>query len=263
MAPAVKAHVEAEIDRVYGLPLKDFTAARDELAKRLRQEGERQLADEVKRLRKPPVAVWVVNQLARERELDVQRLLKAGESLAKAQAGTTEDTRAAFLAARRDEQHALEVLAKAARETMKREGLGTAALDRVTQTLRAASLTKEAREQLKRGRLTEELEPPGFEALASMPAPARRGKRRRPETKAKDRDDGGQAIAQARERVRALRADERALAREAATRNREAAKAEEQAVAKRKEAERAQAASDEAAVARADAEKELDRLSGR
>jgi CHASE3 domain sensor protein len=146
---------------------------------------------------------------------------------------------------------------------MRREGLGMAALDRVTQTLRAASLTKEAREQLKHGRLTEELKPPGFEALASVPAPARRGKRRPPETEAKDRDDARQAIARARERVRALRADEHELAREAAARNREAAKAEEHAVAKRKEAERAQEASDEAAVARADAEKGLERLAGR
>ena len=37
-------------------------------------------------MRKPTAAAWLVNQLARERELDVQRLLKAGESLTKSQA---------------------------------------------------------------------------------------------------------------------------------------------------------------------------------
>ena len=151
---------EHESDRLYGLPLKEFVPARDELAKRLRDQGQRELADDVKGLRKPPVAAWVVNRLARERELDVQRLLNAGEALTKAQAGAASgDSPEAFAAARRDEQRALERLAEAAREMIDREGIGAAALERVLQTLRAASLTSDGRELLKRGRLSEELEP--------------------------------------------------------------------------------------------------------
>ena len=42
--------------------------------------------EEIKKLRKPTAAVWLVNQLARERQLDVQRLLKAGESLTNSRA---------------------------------------------------------------------------------------------------------------------------------------------------------------------------------
>ena len=78
--------LEKELDRLYALPLNEFTAARDEIAKRLRGEGEHELADEVKALRKPTVSVWLVNRLAREREIDVKRLLRAGEALGKAQA---------------------------------------------------------------------------------------------------------------------------------------------------------------------------------
>jgi len=48
------------------------------------------------------------------------------------------------------------------------EKLGAGSADRAIETLRAASLTEEGRELLKQGRLTEELEPPGFEALAGM-----------------------------------------------------------------------------------------------
>ena len=66
MAAAFDAQVEAEIDQLYQLPLGDFTAARDELAKRLRSEGRGDLAEEVKKHRKPAVAVWLVNRLARE-----------------------------------------------------------------------------------------------------------------------------------------------------------------------------------------------------
>jgi hypothetical protein len=207
--------LEEELDRLYALPLNEFTAARDEVAKRLRGEGERDLADEVKRLRKPSVAVWLVNRLAREREVDVKRLLKAGEALAKAQAAPTRES---FAEARRDEQHALVLLAAAARELAGQEGVGAAAADRATQTLRAASLTPEGRDLLQQGRLTEELEPPGFEALTGMPSPPPRAKRPAPK-----RNDA--KLKKARERVEKLKAEERDLAAAARKAQREAEQA--------------------------------------
>ena len=203
--------LEEELDRLYALPLNEFTATRDELAKRLRAEGERDLADDVKGLRKPTVAVWLVNQLAREREMDVKRLLKAGEALGKAQA-----TAKGFAEARSDEQHALERLASAARDS----GVGPQAADRAIQTLRAASLTDEGRELLKRGRLTEELEPPGFEALAGMPAP------KRPETRPKPPPRKNPELKKAQERVRKLRAEAKRAEREATAAAERLAKAE-------------------------------------
>jgi hypothetical protein len=166
---------EEEIDRLYGLPLDEFTRARDDLARRVRKEGDGEAAAGIKQLRKPSLPAWVVNQLSRQRELDVQRLVKAGEQLAGAQ---VEAIRAqsgdAFLQARRDQQHALEALAARAKEILAGAGRGAAALDRVVSTLRAGSLTEEGRALLKRGRLTEELEPPGFEALAGLDVPAPR-----------------------------------------------------------------------------------------
>jgi hypothetical protein len=204
--------LEDELDRLYALPLNEFTAARDELAKRLRTEGERDLADEVKGLRKPTVAVWLVNQLAHEREVDVKRLLKAGEALGKAQT-----TAKGFPEARRDEQHALERLASAARDA----GVGPQAADRAIQTLRAASLTEEGRDLLKRGRVTEELEPPGFEALAGMPLPK---PPRRAKPKAAPRKN--LQLEKAQERVKKLKAEAERAAREAAVAAERLARAE-------------------------------------
>jgi hypothetical protein len=203
--------LEEELDRLYALPLNEFTAARDELAKRLRADGERDLADEVKGLRKPTVAVWLVNQLAREREMDVKRLLKAGEALGKAQASAK-----GFAEARSDEQHALERLASAAREA----GVGPQAADRAIQTLRAASLTDEGRDLLKRGRLTEELEPPGFEALVGMPAT------KRPKAKPKPPPRKNPKLKKAQERVRKLKAEAQRAEREATAAAERLAKAE-------------------------------------
>ena len=72
------ATVADEVDRLYKLPLEEFTAARNDLAKQLGDAS-------VKQLKKPTVPAWTVNQLARTREVDVRRLLRAGEQLEQAQ----------------------------------------------------------------------------------------------------------------------------------------------------------------------------------
>jgi hypothetical protein len=259
---APEADVEREVDELYGLPLAEFVPARDELAKRARAEGQRELADRVTALRKPTVGAWLVNRLARERELDVQRLLKAGEALAKAQAGAAKGGAEAFPEARREEQRALDRLADAAREIAGREGVGAGAVEKATQSLRAASLTDEGRELLKQGRLTEELQPPGFEALAGLPAPTARPPRE-PRRPAGDRADQRKQIAEARERVRALRADERESEKAARDAERSADRAEREAAELREAAGRARVEAEKAAEERAEAEQELERVERR
>jgi hypothetical protein len=249
MAAASKADFEGELDRLYQLPLNEFTSARDELVKRLRAEGEREQAQEIKTLRKPTAAVWLVNQLVRERRLDVQRLVKAGESLTKSQAPE----------ARRDEQRALEQLAKGAREIAKRVGIGLPAVGKAAETLRAASVTAEGRELLKRGRLTEELEPPGFEALTGL-----EGLRRQIAPAKPPRTDGRaekrRALKQAQERVRQLRAEERELATAARAAAREAERAEAEAREARGRAADAHKEARAISNQRKAAEADLDRL---
>ena len=62
------ATLDREIDRLYALPLDEFTARRNELAKRLKKEGEGEAADEVASLVKPSVPAWTINQLARRQK---------------------------------------------------------------------------------------------------------------------------------------------------------------------------------------------------
>jgi hypothetical protein len=243
-----------ELDRLYELPLGEFTAARDDAAKRLRNEGRRELAAEVKRLRKPTLAVWLANRLAHERALDVKRLLKAGEALAASQAGGSAEE---FAEARREEQHALERLAAAVRELAEREGAGAPAVERAVQTLRAASLGAEGRELLERGRLTEELEPPGFDALSGMP-PGRPARRAKPTPRRKDdRAERRRALEAARERLKGLRAEERERAKEARAAARDADRAEAEATSLRRTADEAAAAAGRATEEREAAEADL------
>ena len=162
---------DPEFDGLYGAPLSKFVPVRNELARRLRAEGRKEEADEVAALKKPPVPVWAVNQLARHQRRDVDLLLDVGHRL-RAAAGEAdpEKARTAFTAAREAEREVLGRLTKAAAELLELEQ-GTASqatLDRVASTLRAGAVTDEGRELLARGRLTDELTTSGFELAAGL-----------------------------------------------------------------------------------------------
>ncbi|WP_437656113.1 hypothetical protein [Sorangium sp. So ce1182] len=85
--PSPAADVDDEVDDLYKKPLGDFTRARDELAKRLRQAGDKAASDRVKALRRPTAAAWTLNQLARRYPQRMEALLDAGERLREAQRG--------------------------------------------------------------------------------------------------------------------------------------------------------------------------------
>lgn len=75
----------AEADELFALPLDEFTAARDARAKALKGE-DAALAAQVKALRKPALAAWVVNLLVRREAGQVDQVLTVGAALREAQA---------------------------------------------------------------------------------------------------------------------------------------------------------------------------------
>src|SRR5919199_2554285 len=166
---AVVPDLERELDRLYGLPLGEFTQARNDLAARLRQAGQKEAADEVKSLRKPTVAAWTVNQLARTRKQDVRKLVRAGERLRKAQAEALTGDSARLREAQAEEREAVRTLTAHARELVESD----ATVERVAATLRAAVVDPESLALVQAGRLSEEVEASGFGALTGMPAPKR------------------------------------------------------------------------------------------
>jgi hypothetical protein len=161
---------------LYGLPLEEFTRARDELARELRKAGNREAADEVKALRKPSVSAWAVNQLARRHPQELKALVQAGDALRKAQrAAVSRGDAAGLRDAQRSHRERLDELLATARHDL---GTGGQTLQRVAQTLRAASVEKEASKALAAGTLTEDVSQSGFGGmLVAVPggkAPARR-----------------------------------------------------------------------------------------
>jgi hypothetical protein len=176
--------LEPEIDRLYGIPLDEFVHERDELAKRLRREGERGAADEVKRLRKPSAGAWALNQAVRRRRKETDALLAAGERLREAHEALLSGGDPAALRDAMQEERALAGgLADCAEAIASETGKsGPALRERVRSTLHAASVDEEAREELAKGRFVREREAVGlgpFGAGAAPAAPARGGRPKR------------------------------------------------------------------------------------
>jgi hypothetical protein len=177
-------------DDLYSLPVEEFTKARDALAKELRTSGKKEAADEVKSLRKPSVSAWAVNQAVRRRPQEAKALVKAGDELRKAQRGVVSGRDPAQLReANSAHRRLVEELTDEARAALEERGAATAAtVTRVAQTLRAASIDKEASKTLKAGTLAEDVEQAGFgPLLAAVPSGARSRPRRaaQPARKAK------------------------------------------------------------------------------
>ena len=185
---AVVPELDSELGRLYGLPLDEFTAARNELATRLRQAGQADAAERVRALRKPSVAVWAVNRLARTHPDELEELLEAGKALRDAQAKALRGTGAdAVREATAVERTALRNLTRLAERVLKdeRRPASAATLERVAATLRAAAVDPDAGGLLAAGRLPDEVESSGFAALAAMAPPpstrkAARSKREQP-----------------------------------------------------------------------------------
>jgi hypothetical protein len=156
-----KTGVDDEIDRLYALDPSEFIAARDELAKRLKGDGKANEAAEVRALRRPTVASWAANQVARRRPEDVKELLAAGAELRQAQRKVLSGVKGGgFREAMDRRRRAVAALAKAAEEFLQQSGKGSAATsDAVQSTLEAASVDEEAAEQLRAGRLSKEIPP--------------------------------------------------------------------------------------------------------
>jgi hypothetical protein len=167
-----------EVDRLFTLPLEEFTAARNELAKRLKQEGEAEEAERVRALAKPSVAVWTVNQLARREPEEVRSLLNLASRLRSAQERSLKGERAAdeLRAAQAEEREVIRTLTQRAGDILReadRPASGTT-LEKVSSLLRAAAVADAA--SLREGRLRGDVEVSGFDAFAGLDLPKGRKK---------------------------------------------------------------------------------------
>jgi len=163
--------VEEGIDRLYELAPEEFVAARGELARRLRGEGDAPAAKRVAALRRPTVAAWAVNQAARRRPELVRDLLEVGERLRQAQRRALSGLRGdALRTAAHDRRIAIDRLLAVTAEALEESGRSPEAhRDAIAASLQAASTDERAAAAVRAGTLDHELAAPsGFGEVAGL-----------------------------------------------------------------------------------------------
>ncbi len=227
----------SEGDRLYGLPLEEFTKARDELAARLKKAGDKDEAATVKALKKPTTPAWAVNQLSRRSRDTIDVLIDSADHLRKAQqellhGGPAQAVWEATLA----EREALGKLTEDAEAILADAGHAATrvTLDKISDTLAAAAADPSGRALLRRGILTAEMQRAGFGDLLGGDGGETRALRAVPEAKEKPASDKRPAAKGGPTAKAVLEAE------------RDAARASKEAVRAGEEADKAERASERA-----------------
>ena len=295
--PKRSADIEAEVDALFQLPLSEFTAARNALAARLKKAGRADEAERVKSIQKPPASAWAVNQVYWRHPKDIEALLAAGERFRKAQAAQLAGKSADLRDLLNERRETLATLMTRASGLLRDGGHAVSpdSTRRIATTLESLATWGKTDGAPQAGRLTDDLDPPGFEALAALvPRPGggknssepskllqfRNEARARGAKQRKGSEDKAALRTQAREAVqtaeKALREAQREAERAEATLKQAAARAkaaekekleiekryeqlQEAAQAASKEARRVAEQAEEAAQAVTDAERELEK----
>jgi len=159
--------LDDDIDALFKLPLAEFTGARNALATQLKKSGRGDEAAHVKVLAKPSVSAWAVNQLYWNHREAFDQLLALGERFHRSQkSGKVADMRE-VLEARRD---VLSQLSETAASVLRDAGHSPApdTIHRITTTLEGMSAYGSRSDGPQPGRLTQDVDPPGFESFGAF-----------------------------------------------------------------------------------------------
>lgn len=161
---------------LYAVDPAGFVAARNAVARRARDAGDRELATAIGRLRRPSAAAWAVNLLVRAAVAEVAELLSLGEELRSAQQRLQGDQLRRLNQRRRE---VVGTLAVRAHRLAADAGhpLSAAAAAEVEQTLAAALADPDLAQAVRAGQLTRSLQYVGLgaEPLIAAPPDARSG----------------------------------------------------------------------------------------
>ncbi len=204
------------IDALYQVPLAEFTRARNELAKSAGKAGA-----SIRKLQKPNVPAWAVNQLYWQRREVWDRLLDAARVVRAAHGRRLSGRDVDLGVAEAGHQAAVRAAADEIRGLLRENGevASASTLSAVIETLQALPGSEPP------GRLTRPLKPMGLEALAGLVRSA--GAFPKPVTRPSGPEPASPRPPTTRERARQATAA-RAARREAVQRQRDAARLERQ-----------------------------------
>jgi hypothetical protein len=155
-------------DELYGLPVDRFTEVRDRRAKEMTAAGHRQVADVVKKLRRPSRSASLANRLARVHPREIEEVLTLGRELRETQEqGRGDELRQLAVKRQRLVAHVLDLASQEAVETG--HPFGSDTQRQLAETVEAALASPTAAAALQAGRLTEALRHVGFGEQAPPP----------------------------------------------------------------------------------------------
>lgn len=156
-----------EAEALYGLALGEFTSRRDERAKAIKPD-DRELSDQVKALKKPSLAAWVLNLLVRREPDQVEQLVNVGAALRDAAASLDAAQLRALTAQRRQLTAAVTTVARrhAAGDGVK---VTASVAEEVEGTLTAAMVSAAAAGALQSGLLVRAFATTGVDDLDPTP----------------------------------------------------------------------------------------------
>ena len=210
---------EEALNELYDAAPEEFVAERKRLAKELKNDGRGDEADELAKLRKPTVAAWALNRLARDHRRDIDLLLDSGHRLRTAQAGVLRgEARETFEQAQRTERETIARLVGGAKRLLaERGGASSATLEQIAASLHAAAVSEHGRDVLATGRFTEPLTLEGFNALAGLAPPtSKRSTKPKPSRSTDEMKQARAELAEARKRLQAAERAAHAAHRHAA-----------------------------------------------
>jgi hypothetical protein len=224
--------LDTAADELYAVSPDDFIERRQQLVAEAKQAGDRELATQIGKFRRPTRSAWLINVLAREEPDDITALLDLGAALQEAQQRMAGDELRQLSAERR---RTVDAMARRAVQLGRDHGYDApdGAVQEVGQTLQTALGDREIADLVRGGRLTQAVTYGGFGSTdlssalgASLPAkaPSRAEKAAEapaaaPKRDAKQRREAEKAAAEERERATEARqsADSAEQAAEAAT----------------------------------------------
>jgi len=165
--------LERELDTLFQAPFAEFVGARNGLAARLKKEGRDEESARVRGLAKPSFTAWLVNQLYWTARRELDSFLKAADRVRTGEKAMLEGRKTAGHGdAVTERRKTLDQLVSRATSRAAEEGtpLSPALTERLRTTLDAIGAYGGAAARHSRGRLQEDLDPPGFAALAALGA---------------------------------------------------------------------------------------------
>ncbi|GAA2574019.1 MULTISPECIES: hypothetical protein [Streptomyces] len=179
--------VEEVLDELYAMPPSGFVSHREERAAAARTAGRKEDARRIHAARRPTLAAWAANLLARSRPEETRRFLELGQALREAHR-TLDAAGLRELSAQR--RHIVSVLSGQAARLAGEAGqrLSQAARREVESTLRAVLADPDAADRWAGARLVVSLTPPSDFTADVAPAEAapRAPSRATPDTPGKD-----------------------------------------------------------------------------